>query len=274
MRTVARLFHTQGCEVRSLFLPAGAPHPTEDLSSALQGAEAMILPLPASRDGIYPTAEAGLPVPRLSEILSRAEDECLLLGGMLSPTLLAAVKEAEIEAVDYYESETLLEKNAALTAEAAIAMTILDLPVSLHGAHLAIIGAGRIARHLIRLLTPFAPKLLVYARRAAAREEASAAGAVTFPICEGEPLLLPSTVQAVFCTVPALLFDRKAIAALPPGLLFYDLGGGGIDREAAIEHGILLPAVAGLPGKVSPQSAGEYLYDEIRNILAWKRGLK
>lgn len=274
MRTVARLFHAQGCDVRSLFLPAGAPHPTEDLFSALRGAEAVLLPLPASRDDIYPTAEAGQPVPRISDILSHAEGECLLLGGMLSPALLSAARASGIEAADYYESETLLDKNAALTAEAAVGMAIADLPHSLCGAPVAVIGAGRIARHLVRLLTPFAPKLLLYARRPAAWEAAAGTGAAIFPINEGETLRLPPTVQAVFCTVPVLLFNRAAIAALPSGIPFYDLGGGGIEREAAAAHGILLPPSAGLPGRISPESAGEYLYDEIRSILSQKRGLK
>ncbi|MBQ8352113.1 MAG: hypothetical protein IJY20_08765 [Clostridia bacterium] len=273
MRTVARLLEIHGAAVRSLALPEGAPHPTEDLFSAVQGAEAIILPLPATRDGIYPTAGKGVAVPRLSDIFSRAEDECLCLGGMLSPSLLTMAEAAGVETADYYQSETLLERNAALTAEAAVAMAVLDLPVSLAGTTVSVIGAGRIARHLVHLLRAFSAHVLLYARRAEARAQAALWGAEPYPIPEGEVLCMTQEVRAVFCTVPALLFPRDAIRSLAPGTPFYDLGGGGIDREAAAEHGIPLPPSAGLPGKVSPESAGKYLFDEIRSILFEKRGV-
>lgn len=273
MCTVARLLKMQGADVRCLGLPPGAPHPTDDLFSAVQGAEVIVLPLPATRDGIHPTAEAGTAVPRLSEILSRAEDECLLLGGMLSPALLRKAQEAGVEAIDYYQSERLLEKNAALTAEAALAMAITALPVSLFDASVCVIGAGRIARHLTRLLQAFSAKVTLFARREEARREAGGWGATARPIPPGEVLRLPQDTRAVFCTAPALLFDRAAVAALPRGIPFFDLGGGAIDREAAAEHGIPLPPSAALPGRCSPESAGEYLFDEIRSILLEKRGV-
>lgn len=274
MHTVARLLELHGAAVRCLALPAGAPHPTEDLFSATQGAEAIILPLPATRDGVYPTAQAGVTVPRLSSVFSRAEDECLLLGGMLSPSLLAMAAEAGLEAADYYQSEALLEKNAALTAEAAVAMAALDLPVSLAGTTVSIIGAGRIARRLTHLLRALSANVLLYARNPAARQEAALWGATVYPITAGEVLRMPGGVRAVFCTVPAPIFDRAAVEALPCGIPFYDLGGGGIDREAASACGIPLPPSAGLPGRFSPESAGEYLFDEIRSILLEKRGVR
>ncbi len=272
MCTVARLLEMHG-EVRCLGLPTGAPHPTDNLFAAVQGAEVILLPLPATRDGIHPTAEAGTAVPRLTEILSRAEDECLLLGGMLSPALLHIAKKAGVETADYYQSERLLEKNAALTAEAALAMAITALPVSLFCAPVCVIGAGRIARHLARLLQAFSAKVTVFARREEARAEAATWGATACPILPGEVLRLPQDTRAVFCTVPAPLFDRAAVAALPRGVPFFDLGGGAIDREAAAEHGIPLPPSAALPGRCSPESAGEYLFDEIRSILLEKRGV-
>lgn len=273
MRTVARLLERSGASVRSLALPEGAPHPVPDLFSAVAGTEVILLPLPATRDGVYPTAGKGETPPRLAEIFSRAEDECLVLGGLLSPALRAMAEDAGVETADYYQGERLLEKNAALTAEAAVAMAVLDLPVSLCGTAVAVVGAGRIARHLVHLLRAFSARVLVYARSPAAREAAAAWGAEALPISTGRPLSMPPGVRAVFCTAPAPLFDREAVASLSPGTPFYDLGGGAIDREAAAERGVLLPPAAGLPGRLSPESAGEYLFDEISTIIFEKRGV-
>ncbi len=273
MTAVAHLLEEHGASVYCLALPPGAGHTATDLFTALQGAEAVILPLPATRDGIYPTTVTQGPVPRLTDIISRADEECLLLGGMLSPSLCEMAHQNSLDYADYYRGENLLEKNAALTAEAAIGMAIHDLPCSLSGAPVAVIGAGRIARHLVRLLLAFSAKVTVYARAKEARAAMAVLGAVAHPIPAGAPLCLPRRVRAVFCTAPALLFDRTAVAALSPGTPFYDLGGGGIDRAAARAHDIPLPPSGGLPGNFSPETAGAYLFDEICAILREKRGV-
>ena len=270
---LARRLKMQGASLSCLGLPPGAPNEAPDLFSALEGSEAIILPLPATRDGIHPTSEGEREMPQLSEIFSRAPEECLLLGGMLSPALLALAEAEGLEAVDYYKSERLLEKNAALTAEAAVGMAIFDLPISLSAATVCVIGAGRIAAALVRLLRAFSARVLVYARREEARAEARTWGAEALPIPTGTPLSLPRATRAVFSTVPARLFDRAAVEELPRGIPFYDLGGGGIDAEAAKARGILLPGAAGLPGRFFPETAGAYLFDEIRAILFEKRGV-
>ena len=272
MCAVARLFmNTKGTEVRCFSMPEGAPHPQKTLSDALIGAEAVILPLPASRDGVHPTTVGGVASPTLAEIFSRAEEETLVLGGMLTPPVLAAAGQAEVEIADYYTGEALLLKNAAATAEAAIAMAALDLPVTLAGTTVAVIGSGRIAGRLLPLLRAMGARILLYARSTAGREAGEDAGAITYAIRAGEPPEIPSAVRAVFCTVPAMLFPRGC--SLPAaGTLFYDLGGGAIDPEWAKEKGVVLPPSAGLPGRYSPESAGAYLYTEILKLLRMKRG--
>lgn len=273
MRTVARLLQdTKGIEVYGYGAPEGAGRAAESLYDALCGAEALILPLPASRDGVHPTAPAGVTLPPLSEIFSRAEEECLALGGMLSPAVISAAREAEVEIADYYTGEELLRKNAAATAEAAVAMAALDLPVTLSGAAVAIIGGGRIAFCLLPLLRALGARVLLYARSPDARRRAEEGGAATFPLVAGEAPVFPRGVRAVFCTVPAMLFPHGCPLPLP-GVPFYDLGGGAIDPAWAKEKGVPLPPSAGLPGRYSPESAGEYLTYEIKKLLRTRRGV-
>ena len=273
MCAVARLLQKNGtAAVCGYGMAGGGARTGETLYGALCGAEVLILPLPASRDGVHPTAAKDVCLPTLSEIFSRAEDECLVLGGMLSPAVIAAAREADLEIADYYSGEELLRKNAAATAEAAVGMAALELPVTLYGATVAIIGGGRIAFALLSRLRALGARVLLYARSPDARRQAEAEGAVVFSLKEGEPPVFPPNVRAVFCTVPAMLFPNGC--PLPPrGVPFYDLGGGAIDPAWAGEGGIPLPPSAGLPGRYSPESAGGYLFAEIRKLLRMRRGV-
>ena len=60
MCALARLFtNRKEAEVRTYAMADEPPRLQKTLSDALDGAEAVILPLPASRDGVHPTAVAG-----------------------------------------------------------------------------------------------------------------------------------------------------------------------------------------------------------------------
>lgn len=265
---LARLFEKTDDTVVRLCTQGQTEAPT--LAAAVGDADAVILPLPASRDGIYPTAAAGVMPPTLDEIFAAARGETLFLGGRLSPAVRSAAAAHDAELCDYYVGEELIRKNAVATAEAAVAMAALALPVTLKDCPVAILGAGRIATHLLTLLRAMGARVSLYARSPAARERAAEAGALVFPIREGEAPRIPQAVRAVFSTVPALLFPRGA--QMPArGTLFYDLGGGAIDASAAAEAGVILPPSAGLPGKYSPESAASYLFEEICRLLRTRR---
>ena len=266
-RTVAlcRLFEQAGDTVLRLFT-MGQENDSPDLAAALRSADVLVLPLPVSRDGIHPTAPAGLTPPTLTEIFEEVGRDCLVLGGMLSPRVRAVASAAETEITDYYMGEELIRKNAIATAEAAVAMAALELPVTIMGNHFAILGAGRIAMHTLSLLRAMGARVSLFARSPAAREKAQSLGATVYPIEATVAPDIPPTVRAVFSTVPAMLYPRGA--KMPSrGTYFYDLGGGAMDAEAAREAGIILPPSAALPGKYSPESAAEYLFAEIKKLI-------
>ncbi len=273
MHTVAHLFSREDT-VRSFCLPKGAPSPVENLFDALHMTDVILLPLPATRDGMHPFCEDAYrdTIPTFGEIFSRAADETLVLGGHLTPAVKEEAEKHGLPIFDYYGSEVLLLKNAEATAEAALAMAITTLPVVLCGTPVAVIGGGRIARALIPLLRATGAHVYVYARNLAQRHAAEAMGAAAFPIPKDQPLCLAKGIRAVFSTVPAPLFDAAALSSIDEGVPLFDLGGGAVDREAAALRGIPLPPSGALPGRYSPESAGSFLYDEIKSILREKRG--
>ncbi len=270
MATVARRLAGRGAFVVGYGTP-GVPA-AHTVFEAAGGADVLVFPLPITRDGLHPTAPPDVILPTFEEIFSRAEDECLALGGMVPPAVRLAAEGAGVELFDYYESERLLAKNAYATAEAAVAYAAAALPCTVAGTTVAILGGGRIAFCLLPLLRSMGAHVLLYARAPHARRRAEEEGATVFPLTAGKSPHFPSPVRVVFSTVPAPLFPEGEPLP-PPGTLFYDLGGGALDRTRGEAAGVLLPPAAALPGKYAPESAGDYIFDEIREILYEKRGV-
>lgn len=267
MSRVARRFEGRGAEVCTLALPSDAPTPLPS-PDGLAGVDAMVLPLPVTRDGIRPTAGAGCTPPDFAEIFARAGGDVPLFGGAIPPSLARAAEAAGVRLIDYYLDEALLQENAYTTAEGAVTMAARELPVNLRGACFAIVGSGRIARALCTLLLAVGARVRVYARNPVALASLAARGAEPELFSgDGRPVIFPDA-RAVFSTVPAPVLDGAALCELVPGTPVYDLGGGGVCRETAKMRGLPTPDCAALPGRYSPESAADALFDSLLRVMA------
>ncbi len=269
MVTVAHLLAREH-PVRTWGAPPGAPQAAASLFDALHGAECVILPLPATRDGLHPTSQEGAGhMPSFSALFSYAPEEALFLGGQIPPALMQEAAAHGLRLLDYYTGDGIVQKNALATAEAAVTMAAAALPVTLRESAALVTGYGRIGRAIVHLLCAHGARVTVYTRSPQGQEEARAAGAEVhaYPLCPDQD------TRVVFHTAPAPLWQEEALAALAPGALLYDLAGGGADSAAAARHGIKLPPARGLPGRYAPESAGRYIYEEIGTILQRERGV-
>ena len=270
----AASFLAKRCAVRTYGLPPPAPCPVTSLYAALAGAEVAVLPLPVTRDGIFPCflPDCGLQVPDFVALFSRAEEETLFLGGAVPPALIGQAKDEGLTLIDYYTGERILQNTARATAEAAIALAITEAPFVLEGCAVSLIGFGRIAGALLPRLLAFGARVTVFARSEEALACARAGGAETVRLT-GEGLVLPPDTRILFNTVPAPLLDAAALAPLAPDCLVLDLAGGALDTQAADAKGLRHPHALGLPGKFSPESAGRAVFEEILFHIATKRGI-
>lgn len=264
---VARRLEKTGVRVLSLALPSDAPAPVQT-PTELSGADAILLPLPVTRDGIYPTATAGLCTPSFDEIFAFAGKDIPLFGGAIPPALSAKARNAGVRLIDYYLDEELLRKNAYTTAEGAIAMAARDLPVNVRGARFAVVGSGRIARALCELLLAVGARVDLYARNPVVLASLAVKGAEPHLFGREHPLVIDGAARAVFSTVPAPLLDEEALGELTSGTPIYDLGGGGVCRETAKMRGLPTPDCAALPGKYSPESAAADLFAALLRVLS------
>jgi len=154
---------------------------------------------------------------------------------------------------DYFAPESVQLKNAAITAEAAIVLTVERQGRCLFGARVLITGFGRIGRALAPRLRALGAEVTVYARGAEQRALAETMGCCALSE-------LPPEIRGfdiLYNTIPA-----PVITGRPEGLCLELASppGGFLIQEAAVP-------MRGLPGQVAPRSAAEVLYASITDIL-------
>lgn len=242
---------------------------------AVRGCRAVVLPLPASADGVCLSCPLSPDIRvRLSHIVEETPADSIILGGKLDQSLRRAAKENGKPLLDYFECEELQIKNAVPTAEGALAIALDSMPITMFGAHTAVVGYGRVGRAMAKTLKGLSADVTVAAR---SREElawAEFAGCRSLRLharAEGEehPLFALSGCDVIFNTVPAILFTGEVLEHLSADTLIIDLAAapGGVDKRAAEKLGRHVIHALSLPGKVAPNTAGNIICDCIIELL-------
>lgn len=244
-----------------------------DWKGALGGADAVILPLPLTTDGVrlncgkY-TSKGEVYIPRITEIIQSTDRSTIVFAGKIPLNISRFAAEHNVRMIDYYEFEDFQIKNAVPTAEGAIAVAIREMNITLFGSFVAVVGYGRIGRTLALKLISLGCRVTCIARskKDLAWAECDGCSTVKLERYRTEPF----PFDAVFNTVPHLIFDDTVLSKLPYGQLFIDLASqnGGIDNDSAEKNGMHVVKALSLPGKCSPVTAGRIIYDSISEILS------
>ncbi|MBR4627620.1 MAG: dipicolinate synthase subunit A [Ruminococcus sp.] len=187
----------------------------------------------------------------------------LILAGKADDRLRRLFPDNEI--VEYMSREELCLKNAIPTAEGAVQIALGELPVTLSGQRVLIVGMGRIGTALAAILKGFGADVTAAVRNGRGEAKARIAGIKCISSSDIQP-----GYGLVFNTVPELIFSRELLKRFGNRTLFIDLASkpGGIDFKAARELGIRTVWALGLPGKTAPVTAGEMTAETIMEILA------
>ncbi len=245
----------------------------DNMYRAITDADAVILPLPASSDGItlnYANENNEIKT-TLSLIADAVSENCIIIGGKLPRAFVDYASAKGLKCFDYFESEAFQIKNAYTTAEAALSIAMNNLKKNIKDAHIAVTGYGRIAKQLVRLLRALNVKVTLLARKDSDMAYAELEGCNTMRICgaEDEMLKISSGYDVIFNTVPNWLFNENFLKAMDKKTLLIDLASapGGVDiSQAKRLHSNVLWATS-LPGKYAPESAGELIYICISELI-------
>jgi len=241
---------------------------TPDIKLVLPQSDITVFPLPML------DADGNLNTPLYEERVSW--EECfeyilpgsVVVGGKVPEAVLESAQRKNIEVVDYMEREEFAVLNAIPTAEGAVEIALGEMPVTLFGSTCLVVGFGRIAKVLTRLLVAFGAKVYVAARRHSDIVWARIYGATPLHISELSKNLVD--VDVLYNTIPATILGEDKLSKLRRDCLVIDLASkpGGVDFEAANSLGLKTIRALSLPGKVAPISAAEAILDTIWGILS------
>ena len=150
---------------------------------------------------------------------------------------------------------------ARLTAEGAFAL--LRPETGLSGAHILLLGYGRIARLLARELQKAGALVTAAARSGEQRAWAEAEGIEALPLDALSGAL--DQFDVIIGTIPAPVLTEPLLALVRKDALLLELASapGGIDAAAAHERGLRYIRAPGLPAKYAPERAAVILRDAV-----------
>lgn len=231
-----------------------------------------VLPPQKSSDGINipcPYSDILVPYSILGKLLGKGGT---VFTGNVCETLEKVCDENGFRLVNYLEQEELAVRNAVLTAEGAVAIAINESPFSVYGTSVLVTGFGRIAKILAVYLTAMGGKVTVACRRPSDRMWAEIYGCKAVDITDKAAFRRAvSEAHVIFNTVPCGIFGDSETSAMKKDTLYTELAStDGICGE--IPSWIKYILARGLPGKVSPASAGEIIADAVTAVLGEERG--
>lgn len=244
----------------------------DDWRSAVNGAAVVVLPLPASYDGVRVNCpmspESRL---RLSTLLDAVNVP--VLGGRLPDFLVRSAEEKELKIYDYYDSEELKIKNAMPTAEGAVSIAMREMERTVNGCHAAVIGYGRVGGTTAGLLHSMGADVTVAARRKSDLARAGICGMRQLHIDPGKTMCgmasLAHGYDLIINTVPARLLSGEILHRMSPETVIIDLASvpGGVDLDTAGKLGLNVTWALSLPGKYAPITAGIMIGETVLSYL-------
>ena len=244
----------------SEYLPEGISLPAADISEGRY--DCAVLPVPPLNDSgdiLAPCSSRSLPTETISRLL---KDGGCILAGRIGDGLRAAFPNHTV--MDYMLREELNLRNAVPTAEGAVQIALEELPVTLSGLDVLIVGLGRIGTALAEILKGFGAHVTAAVHNPRGAAKARLCGISSIPTRR-----ISGGYRLVFNTVPYLVFDSDMLGRFGKNTLFIDLASkpGGIDFDAAAALGLRAVWALGLPGRTAPVTAGEIIAETVSTML-------
>ena len=222
-----------------------------DLEVALNASEICVLGIPSCRVNQIlntPFSSRTIPFSHVDALLSEHQ---YLFGGILPVS--------RENYFDYGKDPAFILANALPTAEGTLQLLMEHLPCVVSGTQMAIIGYGRVAQAVAKLLNAVGVQVTVYARDPLARTSAEIANFAAKELSDLAFDILH--YQAVINTVPAIVVPAATLQSASKDTLFVELAAkpGGFDLSAIKEYRLNLLSAPGLPGRVAPQTAALYI---------------
>lgn len=209
-----------------------------------------------------------LPIPAptslLKDLQSTLQANHIVLGGNLPKDFTDFCVSKQISYIDYFKYPEIAIRNAVATAEGAICNAIQLSRFNLQGSHALVIGFGKCGEVLADKLSGMKCHVIVSTRDPIAKARAVSYGYTLFANDSYQDCNL------IFNTAPALVITPAIIDQLRQDTVIIDIASrpGGTDFNYCLQKGIIAKHCPGLPGKFSPKTSAEILFEHIQDKVA------
>lgn len=239
-----------------------------NLTEALAQAEVIVLPIGGMNDEGLVRSYQGESLIDFGKYLPSLLGETLIVTGSFTNRWQKLSESLNLKVIQYAEDDEIAILNSIPTAEGTLQIAMEEMPITIHGSTVVIIGFGRVGITLARDFKALGAQVIISARRRSSLARATEMGCQT--VLMDSLSTKVGTVDLIINTVPAPVIDSQLIAELSSQALIIDLASqpGGTDFEAAKRANIKAILAPGLPGLVAPKTAGALLATTIPRIIA------
>lgn len=240
---------------------------SDNLDEAIKEADVVIGPLPCSTDNETLNAPFHPQKIFLKDVFKMMTKSQLFVAGRIGDKIAQLADVYNVYSIDLLDREDMAVLNAIPTAEGAIQIAMEEMPVTLHGSNVLILGFGRIGKILAKMLQGIGSNVYVEARKYSDMAWIKSYGYIPVFINELDNYIDKSDV--IFNTIPHIVLDEEMLRKVNKDCMIIDLASkpGGVDFEKAKEIGIKTIWALSLPGKVAPVTAAGFIRDTINNII-------
>jgi dipicolinate synthase subunit A len=251
------------------FERSGKPWALKDtpLDFVLEGSRVVVGGIPLLKDNGFLNMPLSKEKLCFSELLEKIPEGAHLIAGKINDAVRKQLEQKKVKCTDLLDREEMAVLNAVPTAEGAVGILLQEMPKTLLGSRILVVGYGRIGKNLTKLLHGFGAEVWAAARKYSDIAWIEAQGFKPVPMHQLARYV--SDMDAIVNTVPVPIITRDILEKIRTNCFLLDLASspGGVDFKGAEAYGIKVRWALSLPGKVAPLTAGDIIRRTIYNIL-------
>lgn len=231
---------------------------TENLSLA----DIIVSPIPFSKDGENIT---GTKI-KIDEFCKSCINK-KLISGAINKENRRKLEINNVEYVDLMELDEMAILNAIPTAEGTVLEVLKETNFTIFNSNVLILGFGRVGKIICNTFKGLGAKVYCEARKEKDLALIYSMGYNDINLNKLNNYL--DKMDIIINTVPYMMLDEKRLKLLKKDCFVIDVSSkpGGVDFEAAKTVGINAKLVLGIPTKVAPKTAAEYMKKIIDRII-------
>ncbi len=236
------------------------------LSDAVKNADAIILPLPLTKDGkrIYSDPTIKETVDDIAGVLN---SDHIVFAGMLNNSTMNKLLKNNPKVFDYFRRDEVSILNSVPTVQGILKTIFENIDYTVHSSNCAVFGFGKTGKLTAATLKSLGANVTVCVRKYA---DIASAHTVGLNGCLIKDFYKKAErFDIIINTVPHVVINDTIMKNMKKECLIIDVASApyGTDFAAAEKYGIKALQCPSLPGKTAPRTAGEIIAVGIMNIL-------